>query len=127
TAAHRGVKIRILVAGASTYWYTLWAGRSYYAELLRLGVEIHEYTGGLFHAKVLTVDGRWSLVGSPNFDVRSLDLNFEVAVAMYGERISSELEVHFNADLQKSVRIDPRQWQQRSLWRVRGENFCRLF
>lgn len=127
TAAARGVRVRILVAGPSTYWYTLWAGRSYYRELLDRGVEIYEYRKGLFHAKVMTVDGRWSLVGTPNFDVRSLDLNFEVAVAFCNERIAAELEDQFAADVEHSWRIDPRQWAERSTWRIRGENFCRLF
>lgn len=127
TAAQRGVRVRVLVAGAATHWYTLWAGRSYYAELLSAGVEIHEYTGGLFHAKVLTVDGRWSLVGTPNFDFRSLELNFEVAVAMCDERIAHELDRQFAADLHKARRIDPGAWSRRSQWRIRGENFIRLF
>lgn len=127
TAAARGVKVRILVAGPSTYWYTLWAGRSYYAELLALGAEIYEYRKGLFHAKVLTVDGCWSLVGTPNFDVRSLDLNFEVAVALSDEQIARELERQFAEDAQHSLRIEPDRWARRSPWRIRGENFCRLF
>lgn len=127
TAAARGVRVRILVAGPSTYWYTLWAGRSYYKELLDRGAEIYEYRKGLFHAKVLTVDGCWSLVGTPNFDVRSLDLNFEVAVAFSNARIAAELEDQFATDVEHSWRIDPRQWAERSTWRIRGENFCRLF
>jgi len=127
TAAQRGVKVRLLVAGAPTYWYTLWAGRSFYAELLNLGAEIYEYAGGLFHAKVLTVDGCWSLVGTPNFDFRSLEINFEVAVAMCDERIARQLNRQFADDIQKSKRIDPDKWAGRSGWRVRGENFCSLF
>ena len=127
TAAQRGVKVRLLVAGAPTYWYTLWAGRSFYAELLNVGAEIYEYAGGLFHAKVLAVDDCWSLVGTPNFDFRSLDLNFEVAVAMCDERIARSLKQQFSADVKKSKRIDPDEWSQRSAWRIRGENFCRLF
>jgi cardiolipin synthase len=127
TAAQRGVKVRLLVAGAPTYWYTLWAGRSFYAELLNLGVEIYEYAGGLFHAKVLTIDDSWSLVGTPNFDFRSLDLNFEVAVAMSDERIAAALKRQFAVDLGNSRRVDADAWSCRSMWRVRGENFCRLF
>ena len=127
TAAQRGVKVRLLVAGAPTYWYTLWAGRSFYSELLRAGAEVYEYAGGLFHAKVMTVDGCWSLVGTPNFDSRSLDLNFEVAVAMCDERIARSLKKQFSADIKKSKRIDPDEWSLRSVWRIRGENFCRLF
>lgn len=127
TAASRGVRVRILVAGPSTYWYTLWAGRSYYRELLDRGVEIYEYRKGLFHAKVLAVDGCWSLIGTPNFDVRSLDLNFEVAVAFCDRRIAAELERQFDGDAEHSWRIDPERWSERSSWRIRGENFCRLF
>lgn len=127
TAAQRGVKVRLLVAGAPTYWYTLWAGRSFYAELLNLGAEIYEYAGGLFHAKVLTVDDCWSLVGTPNFDFRSLEINFEVAVAMSDERIARQLKRQFSEDIQKSTRMDRETWDARSVWRVRGENFCRLF
>jgi cardiolipin synthase len=127
TAAARGVKVRILVAGPSTYWYTLWAGRSYYAELLALGAEIYEYRKGLFHAKVLTVDGCWSLVGTPNFDVRSLDLNFEVAVSFSDETIARDLQRQFEEDVRHSLCIVPERWARRSTWRIRAENFCRLF
>jgi cardiolipin synthase len=127
TAAARGVKVRVLVAGPSTYWYTLWAARSYYAELLSFGAEVYEYRKGLFHAKVLTIDGCWSLVGTPNFDVRSLDLNFEVAVALSDESIAQDLERQFEQDAYHSLRIEPERWARRGAWRIRGENFCRLF
>ncbi len=127
TAAARGVRVRILVAGPSTYWYTLWSGRSYYLSLLRAGAEIYEYMGGLFHAKVLTIDHCWSLVGTPNFDFRSLELNFEVAVAFYSRTIARQLDEQFEEDLKKSVRIDLEEWRNRPLLRVMGENFCRLF
>lgn len=127
TAASRGVRVRLLVAGPSTYWYSLWAGRSYYQELLDAGAEVYEYEKGLFHAKVVTIDGCWSLVGTPNFDFRSLDLNFEVAVAFADERVATELERQFEADLAGARRINRERWSRRPAWRVCGENFCRLF
>lgn len=127
TAALRGVKVRLLVAGPPTYFWTLWAGRSFYAELMSAGVEIHEYTRGLMHAKTLTIDGCWSLVGTPNFDARSLALNFEVAVAMYDPKIAAQLEAQFERDLEHARKIDLNEWMQRSTWRVLGENACRLF
>ncbi|MEX0716182.1 MAG: cardiolipin synthase [Planctomycetaceae bacterium] len=127
TAALRGVKVRVLVAGPPTYFWTLWAGRSFYEELLSAGVEIHEYTRGLMHAKTLTIDGCWSLVGTPNFDARSLALNFEVSVAMYDQKIATQLEAQFEKDLEHARRIDLDDWTNRSGWRVLGENACRLF
>ena len=127
TAAYRGVNVRLLVSGRGAYQWTVWAGRSYYQPLLRAGVEIHEYQKGLLHAKTLTIDGSWSLVGTPNFDSRSLFLNFEVAVAMFDSRIATQLEEQFRGDLRGSVRIKPDDWSTRSTWYPLGENVCRMF
>ncbi|MEZ6058394.1 MAG: cardiolipin synthase [Planctomycetaceae bacterium] len=127
TAALRGVDVRLLVPSQSTYYWTLMAGRSYYESLLRSGVTIHEYTKGMLHSKTLTVDGCWSLVGTPNFDARSLNLNFEVAVAMFGSRIARELEEHYEADLLGAVPILSAEWDGRPLRKVFIENFFRLF
>ncbi|MGD9856981.1 MAG: cardiolipin synthase [Planctomycetaceae bacterium] len=127
TAARRGVRVRLLLAGRSAHYWTILAGRSYYEALLHAGVEIHEYKRGIQHAKTLTIDGHWSLVGSPNFDARSLLLNFEVAVAIYDERIAAELEQHYAADLKHARRILLHHWEQRPARWVFAENICRLF
>lgn len=126
-AALRGVKVRLLLAGPKTYPATLFAGRSYYQSLLEAGVEIYEYQGGLFHAKVMSVDGLWSLVGSPNVDARSLFLNFEVGVAMYGPKMASRLDEQFELDLAKATRIELATWVQRSLRERLLEQTAKLF
>lgn len=126
-AARTGVRVRLLVAKEATYLWTLLAGRSYYDSLLRAGVEIYEYEKGLFHGKTLTVDGQWSLVGTPNFDMRSLTINFEVAAALFDDRIAAQLEDQFEKDIRNAVRIDPDQWSRRSTWHRLGERFARLF
>ena len=69
-AAMRGVSVSLLVPGRSSYLWTIYAGRSYYESLLQAGVKIYEYRRGAMHAKTLTIDGRWSFVGSANFDAR---------------------------------------------------------
>lgn len=127
TAAYRGVRTRILVSGPVTYWATYHAGRSFYEELLAAGVEIFEYRRGQQHAKTLTVDGGWALVGTPNFDARSFYLNFEVGVALYDANLAEQLDRQFDADLADAVRIDPHIWQQRTVGEKLIENGCRLF
>ena len=127
SAAYRGVKVRLLVAGKAEYQWTVLAGRSYYDSLLKAGVEIYEYERGLQHAKALTIDGNWSLVGTPNFDARSLLLNFEVGVVMYDKNSAIQLESQFDDDVKYSRRIDPAGWSSRSAWHVMGENLSRLF
>jgi cardiolipin synthase len=127
SAAQRGVRVRLLLAGNSAHLTTILAARSYYDTLLANGVEIYEYTGGLLHSKTLTIDGVWSFVGTPNFDARSLILNFEVGVILYGTRHAAELERHFEADLEKAERIQLAGWDKRSKLTMVAENFCRLF
>ena len=127
TAAARGVKVRVMVAGKSVYPWTVWVARSFYDSLLRAGVEIYEYKQGILHSKTLTIDGVWSLVGTTNFDYRSMLLNFEVALALYGEGHARELEEQFSRDLESCQKIRLHEWDERSLSRVFVENVCRLF
>jgi cardiolipin synthase A/B len=127
TAARQGVRVRLVLSGRATYFWTLAAGRSYYESLLRAGVEIYEYQHGLMHAKTLTIDGQWSLVGTANFDTRSLFLNFEVGVAVYNEEIARQLEEQFERDVEHSTPISLDAWQERSESHVLWENFWRLF
>ncbi|MFV0442647.1 MAG: cardiolipin synthase [Planctomycetaceae bacterium] len=127
TAALRGVDVRLLVAGKSEHPWTVYAGRSYYDPLLNAGAEIHEYRRGILHSKTLTIDGCWSLVGSPNFDARSLILNFEVGVVVYDSGFAAELESHYQSDIEhaRAIRVDD--WCRRPLRHVFRENLCRLF
>jgi cardiolipin synthase len=127
TAASRGIRVRLMLAGKSVYPWTVWCGRSFYDSLLRAGVEIHEYRSGVLHSKTLTIDGSWSFVGSANFDYRSMFLNFEVAVALYGEEYARELEAQFESDLKHCRTIRLAEWEARPLRRVFVENCCRLF
>ncbi len=127
TAARRGVDVRLLLAGKSAHYGAVLAGRSYYESLLSAGVMIHEYKRGILHSKTLTIDGNWSLVGSPNFDARSLLLNFEVGVALYDQDIASQLEQHYEKDLQHARMIREEYWRRRPARHVFVENVCRLF
>ncbi len=127
TAAHRGVHVRLMVPGKSAYQWTVLAGRSFYNTLLNAGVEIYEYQRGLLHAKTLTVDSSWALVGTPNFDARSLVLNFEVAVAMYDSKLAMQLNAHIEHDITHSQKIELGEWNARATRHVLAENFCKLF
>jgi len=126
-AAYRGVKVRILLAGPPCYLWSVLAARSYYESLLRAGVEIHEYRKGMLHSKTLCVDGDWCLIGSPNFDTRSLALNFEAAVAVYDQAFATQLDQQFLHDLPHAIPIDRDTWQRRPLSHLFAENVCRLF
>ncbi|WP_371168863.1 cardiolipin synthase [Aliiroseovarius sp. 2305UL8-7] len=76
-AAHRGVEVSLIFPAVNDSWVVAAVSRSYYRKLLEAGCVIHEFNGGLLHAKTLTIDGKISLIGSSNLDLRSFDLNYE--------------------------------------------------
>jgi cardiolipin synthase len=127
TAAHRGVRVRLLVPAIGDHRWMVVAGRGYYDSLLESGVEIYEYQRGPLHSKTLTVDGLWSIVGSPNFDTRSLLLNFEVGVVLYGPKPAGQLEEQFADDLRQSERVDPVQFRRRPHLHKLAEKVLKLF
>src|SRR5437867_4278371 len=80
--AKRRIAFEILVEGDLTDAEPVkYASRYAYERLLRRGIEVYEYQPTMMHAKALIVDGAWSMVGSANFDNRSLELNDELNVA----------------------------------------------
>jgi len=116
-AARRGVDVRILVPGDRTdVRTTLWAGRRHYGELLRGGVRIWEYGPTNMHAKTFVVDGRWSSIGSLNFDNRSLAFNDESTLVVDDLRIGRRMEEMFEADLDHSTEVTIAEVEERPLY-----------
>jgi cardiolipin synthase len=115
-AAQRGVEVSLLLPGRSDFTLILHAGRSYYTQLLRAGVQIHEMDDAVMHAKTAVIDGVFSTVGSSNMDWRSFVTNNEINVIVLGEDFGSELEAQFARDLAGARAIRPSEWSGRGLW-----------
>lgn len=81
-AAARGVRVRLLLQGKVEYRLQHWATQALYDELLRGGIEIHEYQPSFLHAKVAVIDD-WATVGSSNIDPFSLLLAREANVVVH--------------------------------------------
>lgn len=77
SAALRGVRTVLMLPRNNDSRIVAATCRSYFAELIDAGVELHEYRRGLLHAKTMVVDNVVGLVGSANLDRRSFELNFE--------------------------------------------------
>ncbi|MDX2503080.1 MAG: cardiolipin synthase [Gammaproteobacteria bacterium] len=101
-AARRGVKTIIIFPAENDSWIVGGASRSYYADLLKAGVEIFEYVGGLLHTKSLTLDGEVSLIGSANMDRRSFDLNYENNILFYDPKLTADLRARQQEYISKS-------------------------
>ena len=83
-AAERGVDVRIITPGVPDKKITYQLTRSYYAQLVRKGVRIYEFTPGFCHAKCCVSDDRVATCGTINLDYRSLYHHFEDGCVMYG-------------------------------------------
>lgn len=106
-AALRGVRVQLLIPSRSDSRIVVWAGRSYYADLIQSGVEIYEFDDGMLHSKVVVIDEHWSLVGSANMDIRSFNINFEITGLLYDQALSRDLAADFAALRARARRITP--------------------
>ncbi|MEN8759389.1 MAG: phospholipase D-like domain-containing protein, partial [Desulfobacterales bacterium] len=105
---------------------TRYASRSYYDELLEIGVEIYLYRGGLLHTKSITVDGAMSMFGTVNLDMRSLWINYEVSLIVYEPTFAVELRALQQSYIDDSDRLDPAVWSTRKFGPRFLENTLRL-
>jgi len=113
-ARQRGVRIRMLVEGDMTDAKTVkYASRADYQRLLEMGIEIAEYQPTMMHTKAMTVDDTFSVIGSANFDNRSLELNDELNVAVFDPSLTARLRADFESDLTKSKKLQLEQWRSR--------------
>ena len=107
TAARRGVKVTLVVPRRNDSRLVGLASRSSYAPLLEAGVRIHEFEGGLLHAKTTVVDRKIALVSSANLDRRSLFLNFEAGLLVYDEDFAGQLRFLQQRYLESSIEVGP--------------------
>jgi cardiolipin synthase len=102
----RGVTVQILTAGPHID-HPIIRSLSHRSvrHLLQAGAEIYEYGPSMIHAKLMTVDGLWNVVGSTNFDHRSFALNDEVNLAVLDRQLAATIETDFLEDLEQSRKL----------------------
>ena len=125
-AAARGVKVSIILPEKVDSVLTRYASRSYYDELLDIGVMIYLYRGGLLHTKSITADRALSMFGTVNLDMRSLWLNYEVALFVYDSEFASALLELQQSYIAQSERLDPAAWATRPFRERFIDNTLRL-
>jgi cardiolipin synthase len=127
TAALSGVDVRMIFPEYSDSIIANWNTRSYISELLEAGVRIYLYRKGFIHSKYLLVDNIFSSVGSPNVDVRSFDLDFEITALIYDEDFALRLGVLFAEDLKNCSEVTLQDWNKRSRRERYRESLARIF
>ena len=128
-ARRRGVRVRILSEGELTDAMPVkHAIRYEYQRLLDEGYEVAEFQPTMMHVKAVIVDGVFSLIGSANFGNRSFEVNDEITMAVSDREFAASLTRDFEADLQRSTRLDAGTWSgQRSMVGKAQEWFWSFF
>ncbi|MCZ3387184.1 MAG: phospholipase D-like domain-containing protein [Actinomycetia bacterium] len=113
--ASNGVQVQILLPGSGADKRVCQlASESIYAELVDGGIEVWNFQPSMLHAKILTLDGVLSVVGSSNFNRRSMNHDEEIALAIVDADVTATLDAHFDEDLKRSEPIDLERWRGRS-------------
>ena len=92
-AATRGVDVQIVIPLLSNHAPMDWAMDAHVSPLLLAGCRIWKAPLPFDHSKLMIVDNAWCLFGSPNWDTRSLRLNFEIAIEAYDPRLAEQLSI----------------------------------
>jgi cardiolipin synthase len=116
-AAHRGVKIEIIVPGPHIDQRAVRkASRNSWPKLLEAGIRIYEYQPTMFHCKYMVVDDLWSSVGSSNFDSRSFRLNAEANLNVLDANFAARQTKVFEQDKAKSKEITLEMLKHQPIW-----------
>jgi cardiolipin synthase len=113
-AASRGVEVDLLLPGPhADKRVCQLASEAVYDRLVSCGVRVWTFQPSMMHAKIMTVDGMAALVGSSNFNRRSLDHDEEVMLVALDRSFVGVLDRHFDEDLERSEQIDLTRWRSR--------------
>jgi cardiolipin synthase len=104
-AARDGVDVRVLVPSRYDHPWLRTFITPFYERLLRSGVRVWEWRGEMMHAKTSVVDGRWVRVGSTDFNVLGVAINFELDAIIEDRTVGAEAEGVFLRDLEQSREI----------------------
>lgn len=125
-AASRGVDIHLILPDKNNHFYAGWAARAFFAELLGTGVRIFLRKPPFIHAKAMVVDSHIVTIGTANWDIRSLHLNYETNVLAYDQGLANQIKKCILDEESESEEIHLAGWEARPEWQRLMENACSL-
>ncbi len=126
SAAHRGVKVTLIVPEKNDSTLVHYASRARYDSLTKAGVKVMGFSGGLLHAKTITVDSDFCLFGSVNLDMRSFWLNFEMTLFIYEKEFTCRIRDLQQGFLQSARELNCEVFTRRSFLERLKENAALL-
>jgi cardiolipin synthase A/B len=107
-AALRGVDVEVVVPAENNLALVQWASAAQLDQMIEKGVRVYASPPPFDHGKLMVVDEYWTLVGSANWDPRSLQLNFEFNVECYDAALGASMTTLFaeRRDASKPVTLE---------------------
>lgn len=115
SAALRGVNVNVVLPAQNNQPLVHWASRNILLELLYRGVCVRYQPPPFAHTKLLLVDHHYALVGSANVDPRSLRLNFELGIELYGTAASTDVARYIDDMLERCRDVTIEELEKRNL------------
>jgi cardiolipin synthase len=119
-ARKRGVRVRIIVPGQSDVKLVQRATTYIYGKLLKRKFRLYERKNQMLHSKVMVIDRTWTVVGSCNFDPRSLWINLEFLAVIRSAALAEIMLDICRFELRHSERVTEAKiskigWRERAL------------
>ncbi len=126
-AALRGVRVEIVVPERGNLPLVQWAMWGNFRKVLGQGCRIFLNPGVFDHSKLMVVDRRWTFFGSPNWDPRSLRLNFELGVECYEAALGAAMSAYVEGRADGASEVTLEVLRARSLTARLRDGVARLF
>jgi cardiolipin synthase len=126
-AALRGVQVDLVLPAENDLKLVQWASAALLWQVLERGCRVWLSPPPFDHTKLLLVDGLWTLLGSANWDPRSLRLNFEFNVECYDRQLATRLTDFAHSKIQQSRQLSVADMDGRSLPVRLRDGVARLF
>ena len=124
--AQRGIDVRIVTPGIPDKKAVFFTTRSHYRKLIAAGVKIYEYTPGFLHAKLITSDNDFCMVGSTNMDFRSFYINRECGACFFDQTIAKEVKADLLDMISVSREVTEKDCKTNLITRF-AQSVCRIF
>jgi cardiolipin synthase A/B len=126
-AAMRGVEVDLIIPRMSNLPIVSWATWGHLRHVLGRGCRVYATPRPFDHSKLMVVDDRWVLLGSANWDSRSLRLNFEFDVEVYDEALAREVSASLEARIERAELVRMEDLHRLPLWVRLRDGLARLF
>ena len=126
-AACAGVQVDIILPEANNLALVKWASTAMLFQVLERGCRVWFSAPPFDHTKLMLVDDIWTLLGSANWDLRSLRLNFEFTVECYDRPLAAELNKLVSRRLEGARRVTLEDVDGRPIWCRSATACARLF